>query len=104
MSPKVFLYSHPTFYKAVFLVAFVTSLSLFIAGFLVPPMGEIDGSVLKAAGILLGFATLAMVPTVLESGRKATLRHGDTELTIGDKSLEDEVEKSVCGYSVDTEE
>lgn len=96
MSPRSFMYKHPQFHKGVFIVAFIVSLSLFIAGFFVPPMGEIDGSVLKAAGILLGFATLAMIPSILESGRRATLRHGDTELIIGEEDLEDEMSKAVC--------
>lgn len=93
---KKFLVNHPSFYRVVFIVAFVVSLGLFIAGFLVPPMGEIDGSVLKAAGILLGFATIAMIPSILESGRKATLRHGDTELIIGEKEFDDEANGIVC--------
>lgn len=104
MDNKSFPYKHPSFYRAIFIVAFTVSLGLFIAGFFVPPMGEIDGSVLKASGILLGFATLAMIPTIIESGKKAVLRHGDTELIIGDKDLEDEIEESVCRSDRDTEE
>lgn len=96
MSPRAFLISHPSFFRIIFVVAFLVSLSLFIAGFFVPPMGEIDGSVLKAGGILLGFATVAMIPDVLSSGRKATLRHGDTELIIGEKKIEDEARGIVC--------
>lgn len=104
MGTRSFIYKHPTFYKVIFIVAFTVSLSLFIAGFFVPPMGEIDGSVLKAAGILLGFATLAMIPNILESGRRTTLRHGDTELIIGEDGIEEEASKAICGPKGDTEE
>ena len=93
MSPRSYLISHPSFFRVIFVAAFVVSLGLFIAGFFVPPMGEIDGSVLKAGGILLGFATVAMIPDIMKSGRRATLRHGDTELIIGEK---DEAKGIVC--------
>ena len=46
--------------KIVFFICLIVSLGLFVGGFFVPPMGEIDGSILKAVGELLGFATLAV--------------------------------------------
>lgn len=64
------------------------SLALFVGGFFCPPMGVIDGSILKAAGILLGFATLGVAGQNLANGKEITFRHGDTEATIGDEDDE----------------
>jgi hypothetical protein len=61
---------------------------LLIAGFLVPPCGIIDGSVLTATGILLGFATMGQIPYIIEKGRTATIKHGQTEITISKKQKE----------------
>lgn len=48
-------------------------------------MGVIDGSVLKAAGILLGFATLGVAGQNLANGKDVIFHHGETEITIGDE-------------------
>ena len=45
--------------RATFIVCLAASVMLIVAGFVVPPMGEIDGSVLTAVGELLMFPTLA---------------------------------------------
>lgn len=42
----------------IFWVAFIISIGLIVGGFLVPPMGVIDGSVLTATGILSTFVEL----------------------------------------------
>lgn len=47
-------------------------------------MGVIDGSVLKAGGILLGFATLAVAGQNLANGKDVIFSHGETEVTIKD--------------------
>jgi hypothetical protein len=70
--------------KYIFYVCLAFSLSLFIGGFFCPPMGVIDGSVLKAAGILLGFATLAVAGQNLANGKDVTFKKDDTEIKIGD--------------------
>ena len=70
--------------KGIFIVCLVCSLALFIGGFVCPPMGVIDGSVLKAGGILLGFATLAVAGQNLANGKDVTFKKDDTELKIGD--------------------
>lgn len=74
--------------KSIFIVCLCMSLALFIGGFFCPPMGVIDGSILKAAGILLGFATLGVAGQNLANGKEITFRHGDTEATIGDDDNE----------------
>ena len=70
-----------------FWVCLVTSLVLIGLGFVVPPMGNIDGSVLTAVGELFGFATLAVVADAVHEGYDAKVTHGDTtiEVTNDDK-------------------
>lgn len=70
-------------YKLIFLICSSTSLLLIVAGFFVPPMGIIDGSVLKAVGELFGFAALSQVPMIIK-GRNVELKHGNTSLSLGD--------------------
>lgn len=67
-----------------FWVCLSISIALVVAGFLVPPTGEIDGSVLTAVGELFGFATLEVVYIAIKKGIDANIRHGKTEVTIGD--------------------
>ena len=71
--------------KIVFFVCLIISIGLFIGGFFVPPMGVIDGSILTAGGELLGFAALAVGAQAIADGRKATIKHGKTELNINDE-------------------
>lgn len=71
--------------KYIFYVCLAFSLSLFIGGFFCPPMGVIDGSVLKAGGILLGFATLAVAGQNLANGKDVIFSHGDTKVEINDE-------------------
>lgn len=74
--------------KYIFYVCLTFALVLFVGGFFCPPMGVIDGSVLKAAGILLGFATLAVAGQNLANGKDVIFHHGETEITIGDDDEE----------------
>ena len=46
----------------------VVSLVMFVAGFFVPPMGVIDGSVLTGIGLLMGFGTISMLPEIIAAG------------------------------------
>ena len=65
----------------------LASIALVVAGFLVPPTGIIDGSVLKAIGELMGGSAVLEViiklPSYIEAGVKAKIEHGDTTITIG---------------------
>ena len=69
----------------------LASIILVVAGFIVPPQGVIDGSVLKAIGELMGgSAVLEIViklPAYIEAGVKAKITHGDTEIVIGKDKL-----------------
>lgn len=68
--------------RVVFAVALVISVSLMIAGFIVPPQGVIDGSVLKASGILFGFAALASGMHAVELGYDLKLAKGDASIEL----------------------
>ena len=71
--------------KYIFYVCLAFALALFIGGFFCPPMGVIDGSVLTAGGILLGFATLAVAGQNLANGKDVIFSHGDTKVEINDE-------------------
>lgn len=65
-----------------FYLATITSILLIILGFIVPPTGVIDGSVLTAVGELFAFAALGQVPALIKRGADVTLQHGETSLTL----------------------
>lgn len=75
-----------------FWLCLVTSISLMVGGFFVPPTGVIDGSVLQAVGLLLGFATLAQLPVVLSSAKSAKITHGDTTIEVQNRKKEQPAE------------
>ena len=56
----------------VFYLTLAISLLLIIGGFLLPPMGIIDGSVLTAVGALLMFGVLAQVPALIDAAKNGT--------------------------------
>lgn len=62
---------------AAFWITLITSIGLVVAGFCVPPTGVIDGSVLKAVGLLLGFATIAQIPVIIEVAGYFRMTKGD---------------------------
>lgn len=68
-----------------FYITLTVSLMLIVGGFLVPPLGIIDGSVLTAVGLLLIFATLAQVPDIIDAarnGKSIKLMKGDFEMEV----------------------
>lgn len=60
----------------------LTSIVLLVWGFVLPPPGVIDGSVIAAVGELAGFAALWQLAKAIDKGVDAALRKGDTETTI----------------------
>lgn len=88
-------YKRATIKNPAFWVCLTITIGLFVAGFCVPPHGEIDGSLLMAGGILFGFATLETVHIAIKKGVDAKVKHGQTELTVGDlnKEKQDEYEE-----------
>lgn len=70
--------------KPIFYACLAIAVILLVFGAITPPPAIIDGSILTAAAILLGFAALAIVGQNLANGKEATFTHGQTEITIGD--------------------
>lgn len=74
----------------VFYCTFFLSVVLIVSGFLIPPTGVIDGSVLSAVGELLMFGVLAQVPAMLDSvrkGRTIKVQKGDFEVRVGSENI-----------------
>ena len=72
-----------------FYLTLAISLLLILGGFLLPPMGIIDSSVLTAVGELLMFGVLAQVPTLIDAaknGKSVKISKGDfsAEVTSSD--------------------
>lgn len=67
-----------------FAIFSIVAITLLVASFLVPPMGIIDDSVLKGVAEIFGFAALGTVMRAIEKGIDAKIKHGNTEVTIGD--------------------
>lgn len=74
--------------KYIFVACLILTIGLFVGGFFCPPMGVIDGSVLTAGGILMGFAALGIAGQNLANGKEVVFHHGETEVTIGDDENE----------------
>lgn len=70
--------------SAVFWLCLAVSITLIVAGFIVPPTGEINGSVLTAVGELFGFATLWCVYHAIDKGIDTRVTHGSTTIEVGD--------------------
>lgn len=76
-------------YGIVFWMFACISILLIGTGFILPPTGSIDGSVLTACGELLVFPILHIVWSALMKGTDVTLTHGQTSVTINnDESVE----------------
>ena len=63
-------------------MTFVLSVALIVGGFFCPPIGEIDGSVLSAVGLLLMFATIDKIPEAVKAGKSIKIQKGDLELEV----------------------
>ena len=68
----------------IFYLTLAISLLLIIGGFLLPPMGIIDGSVLTAVGELLMFGVLAQLPALIDAAKNGK----SIKLTKGNSSIE----------------
>lgn len=67
-----------------FIICLMASIVMLVAGFIVPPTGIIDGSVLTAVGELFGFATLATLPSIVH-GRNVRMTHGNTTIDVSEE-------------------
>lgn len=74
-SPEVRFYGLATF-------------GLLLGGFLAPPKGEINGSVLIAAGILVSLKLISVGTYAIKEGRDVSIQHKETTLSVGDSDSE----------------
>ncbi len=73
------------FAKIMCAILTLSSVGLFVWGFFVPPLGAIDGSVLKAGGVLLAFATLWVIAHIvieLDKSGKARVSKDGIEIQV----------------------
>ena len=76
--------------KIAFAVALCVSICLIVAGFLIPPTGVIDGSVLKAVGELFAFAALAVGAHALTLGYDLKIIKDGTTIDVNNNGDEAE--------------
>jgi len=79
-------------YMIIFWICLIAAIGLFVGGFFVPPKGVIDGSVVTAAGILFGFATVGQLPHIIEVAKVAKITTGSTTIEVHGKDKKDESE------------
>lgn len=72
------------FHKAVFWISFILSIVLIVAGFIVPPLGAIDSSVLISIGEIFSFAALGAAIKAIEDGKEVEVKSKDIKVTVGD--------------------
>lgn len=60
----------------------VASIVLLFAGFVTPPLGIIDGSVIMAVGEIAGIIALLVAADAVERGIDAKIKHKDTEVEL----------------------
>ena len=67
---------------------------LYVASWIVPPLGIINASALQGGAIILGFAWLfyvtANIPVFIQRGAKIKASYGNANITIGNTDNENE--------------
>lgn len=77
-------FKHAVAHNLPFWICLGVSLFLIIGGAIVPPPFVVDSSIFVAVGELFGFAALWTLIMAIEKGVDAKVKHGDTELMVGD--------------------
>lgn len=83
-----------TIRNAGFIILYGVALVLLIASFILPPMGIIDDSVLKAVAEIFAFAGLLTVVRALDNHMGIEFHKGDMSLEITDTDDENSPENS----------
>ena len=65
-------------------VCTLSAIGLLVASFIVPPMGEISPSVLKAGSLIFAFAALIEVREAITEGLGVKVSHGQTMVEVRD--------------------
>ena len=101
---KDFLWGMPI---GLYIILFL-AIGLLVAGFIVPPLGFIDNSVLTAAGmVILGtwlLYTTANIPRFVESGAKIKASYGNASIEIGRRRKQKKVETEEIAEETEPEE
>ena len=71
-------------YLIIAIVLAIVAITLIIAGFLLPPLAAIDGSVLTAVGEIVFLGTIFFVWDCVTKGKIAKIKKGDLEASISD--------------------
>jgi len=69
----------------IFYITLTISICLIVGGFLCPPIGVIDGSVLTAVGELLMFPLIIQLPEAIKAGRTIKIKKDDLSLELSGK-------------------
>lgn len=71
-----------SYHNVAFWACLAISAFLILSAFFIPPKAVVDSSVIACVGELFGFAALGAFIKALDKGVDASVRHGDTELTL----------------------
>lgn len=66
----------------------IIGMVMMIAGFILPPMGQIDNSVLVGVGEINGLIAIGAVIKAIDRGSSASIKHNGTELTVNKEEQE----------------
>lgn len=83
---KRFVTNLPIWYWVLIFLSFV----LLVAGFIVPPLGIIDGSVLIGIGELLGFSALGLLPGIAST---ISIKKGDASIDVTTKKINNKIKE-----------
>lgn len=83
---KEYIHNGDKFWKCSFIVAQTISVLLIIASFCIPPHGVIDSSIFAAIGELFAFPALLSFYNIVMSGKQATLKKGELEVSVNEQS------------------
>lgn len=67
---------------------YTITILLLVAGFILPPPGQIDNSVLIASGILFAFAGLTVILFAIRKKIHTSFDYKDVHIEVGDKDLQ----------------
>lgn len=73
----------------VFYITFALSVALIVGGFFCPPIGQIDGSVLTAVGLLILFATIEKIPEAVKAGKSIKVQKGDFSAEVSSETRQE---------------
>ena len=87
------------FDRVVFFLCLFLSMGLMVTGFMLPPEGTIDRSVIVSVGELFAFAALSAAMAAISKGKEIEVKHNNTSLTIGDMAdIKDRDKGDSYGY------